>query len=110
MRACGQGWYPYNTHMSALPINIHSVTQVREVDSAAMKALDVSAYSLMQRAGDAAFSALRAGWPMATRIVVICGFGNNAGDGYVVATLARAARMDVKVIALAEPAELKGAA
>jgi NAD(P)H-hydrate epimerase len=96
--------------MSALPINIHSVAQVRELDTAAMQALDISAYALMQRAGEAAFSALRAGWPMATRIVVICGFGNNAGDGYVVASLARAARMDVKVIAIGDPAELQGAA
>ena len=75
-----------------------------------MKALDISAFALMQRAGEAAFSALRSSWPMATRIAVICGFGNNAGDGYVLATLARAARMDVTVTALGEPAELKGAA
>lgn len=101
---------PYNSAMSTLPINIHSVTQVWALDAEAMKALDVSAYVLMQRAGEAAFSALRSGWPMATRIVVVCGFGNNAGDGYVLATLARAARMEIKVIALGEPAELRGAA
>ncbi|HVY23095.1 MAG TPA: NAD(P)H-hydrate dehydratase [Steroidobacteraceae bacterium] len=96
--------------MSALPINIHSVAQVRALDAEAMQALDVSAYALMQRAGEAAFAAMRSGWPMATHIAVICGFGNNAGDGYVLATLAQAARMDVKVIALGDPAELKGAA
>jgi len=96
--------------MSALPLNIHSVAQVRALDADAMKALDISAYALMRRAGEAAFSALRSGWPMATRIVVVCGFGNNAGDGYVVATLALAARMDVTVIALGDPAELRGPA
>ena len=100
----------YNNGMSTLPIHIHSAAQIKTLDTEAMKALDISAYTLMQRAGEAAFSAMRSGWPMATRIVVICGFGNNAGDGYVLATLARAARMDVKVISLGEPAELTGAA
>ena len=96
--------------MSALPLHIHSVAQVRALDAEAMKALDISAYALMQRAGEAAFSALRSGWPMATRIVIVCGFGNNAGDGYVLATLARSARMEVTVVALGEPAGLQGAA
>lgn len=96
--------------MASLPLNIHSVAQVRALDTEAMNALDLSAFTLMQRAGEAAFTALRSGWPMATRIVVVCGFGNNAGDGYVVASLARASRMDVKVIALCDPAELSGAA
>ncbi len=80
------------------------------MDAEAIKSLGISAYTLMQRAGEAAFGVLRSSWPMATRLAVVCGFGNNAGDGYVLATLARAARMDVKVIALGEPAELVGAA
>ena len=43
----------------------------------------------MTRAGHAALNALRQRWPGAP-IVVLCGAGNNGGDGYVVARIARA--------------------
>jgi NAD(P)H-hydrate epimerase len=39
---------------------------------------------------------------------VLCGAGNNAGDGYVVARLARAVGLDVTVAALSDPATLSG--
>src|SRR5690606_39435271 len=60
------------------------------------------------RAGEAARVALRSGWPTKQRIAVGCGPGNNGGDGYVMARLARAARIDVTVMALSDPARLQG--
>src|SRR5690606_24476823 len=41
---------------------------------------------------------LRTRWPRARRIAVVCGGGNNGGDGYVLATLARAAGLAVDLI------------
>lgn len=62
----------------------------------------------MSRAGEAACQLLGQRWPKARRIVVVCGGGNNGGDGYVVARLARQAGCDVRVLAVADPATLRG--
>ena len=56
---------------------------------------------LMQRAGLAAWHCLLEHWPQAQRIVVVCGPGNNGGDGYVLATHALAAGRSVRVLRLA---------
>ena len=82
--------------------SLYTAAQVRNLDRAAIRSLGISGYTLMQRAADAAFRALRAHWPQARRIVVLCGSGNNGGDGYIVARLARVAGFNVDVIALTE--------
>jgi NAD(P)H-hydrate epimerase len=41
---------------------------------------------------------------------VVCGGGNNGGDGYVVARLARAAGLDARVATVSDPARLRGEA
>jgi NAD(P)H-hydrate epimerase len=55
---------------------------------------------LMRRAGAAAFEVLRRHWPQARSVLVLCGAGNNGGDGYVVAALAQRAGLAVQVLAL----------
>ncbi len=100
---------PIIAPMSALPISIHSISQVRAIEAAAIES-GIDAYTLMRRAGQAAFAALRAKWPTARHIVVVCGFGNNAGDGYVFAELAAAAGLKVTVATLVAPNSLHGAA
>jgi NAD(P)H-hydrate epimerase len=62
----------------------------------------------MQRAAQAALALLRREWPVARRIVVLCGAGNNGGDGYVLARLALAAGLEVQLAALVDPARLSG--
>lgn len=59
---------------------------------------------LMARAGQAAWHALLNRWPAALRLVVVCGPGNNGGDGYVLAQHALEAGRDVLVVHLAEHA------
>jgi NAD(P)H-hydrate epimerase len=62
----------------------------------------------MTRAGEAALRTLRSCWPATQRIVVLCGPGNNGGDGYVLARSALEDRMDVRVVALGDPEKLSG--
>ncbi len=82
---------------------LYTAAQVRELDQAAIRTLGIAGYTLMQSAAGAAFRLLRARWPQARHIVVLCGAGNNGGDGYVLARLAREAGFSAEVIALAEP-------
>jgi hydroxyethylthiazole kinase-like uncharacterized protein yjeF len=90
--------------MTELASTLYRVKDVRRIEAQAMRCPGHDAWSLMQRAGAAAFARLRACWPAARRIAVVCGSGNNGGDGYVVATLARAGGLQVAVIRIgAEP-------
>ena len=87
---------------------LYRAEQVRELDRQVIEHHGIAGYELMKRAGRAAFRTLRARWPEARRITVCCGGGNNAGDGYVIACLARDARMEVQLVALKDPDELVG--
>ncbi len=74
----------------------------RALDARATGLLGGDAYLLMQRAGQAAWRHLLQHWPQAHGMVVVCGPGNNGGDGYVLATLARRSGRRVQVVHLPE--------
>src|SRR5689334_1089713 len=86
----------------SLPESLYTAAQVREFDRLAIAERGMTGAKLMQAAGTAAFQLLRARWPRARRIAVICGPGNNGGDGYVLASLAQAAGMTPLVMSLGE--------
>ncbi len=92
----------------ALPVALYSTAQVRALDAHAIAAQGISAYTLMKRAGEAALRNLRMRWPMAHRIVIVCGAGNNAGDGYVLARFAQASGLAVSVLSAVATDALKG--
>jgi len=94
--------------MNTLPVEIYSVASVREFDRVAIEDHGVPGYTLMTRAGEAAVEAARARFPAARRWQVVCGAGNNAGDGYVVARLAAAEGILVSVTAMTDPGKLSG--
>ena len=96
--------------MESLPVGIYSAAQVRAMDRHAIEACGIPAYELMKRAGEAAFACLRRAWPDAPAATIVCGSGNNAGDGYVLAARAREAGIAVTVMSLAEPSGLRDAA
>jgi len=78
------------------------------MDRYAIDRIGTPGIELMRRAGAAAFAALRTRWPQARTVSVVCGSGNNGGDGYVVARLALEAGMDVRVYPLSPVAGLRG--
>jgi len=96
------------TRMSKLPHKLYRAAQVRELDRIAIEEFSIPGIELMTRAGEAAFAALRARWPEARHIAVICGAGNNGGDGFVVARLAHVAGFNVSLSLLAAAESLKG--
>jgi ADP-dependent NAD(P)H-hydrate dehydratase / NAD(P)H-hydrate epimerase len=91
-----------------LPVEIYSVETVRAIDRAAIGDAGISGYALMTRAAEAALLEARATFPDAGRWQVICGAGNNAGDGYVLARLAALQGIDVSVLAMVPPQALSG--
>ena len=91
-----------------LPTGLYSAAQVRALDAYAIEQLGVPGYILMKRAGEAALRYLRSRWPTAYRIVIVCGSGNNGGDGYVLARFAQAAGLTVSVLSAAPTSALKG--
>jgi NAD(P)H-hydrate epimerase len=96
------------TYDSTQPL--YSAAQIRKIECIAIDEFGIPAYELMITAGQAVFDFIDNNYPNARRITVVCGSGNNAGDGYVVARLGLLAGKQVDVISLIEPTKLQGAA
>jgi ADP-dependent NAD(P)H-hydrate dehydratase / NAD(P)H-hydrate epimerase len=96
------------TRMESLPALVYAAAQVRAMDRHAIDVAGIQGYALMQRAAEAALSLLRRQWPDANRVTVLCGSGNNAGDGYVLARLARDLGLSVNACAIVDPLRLAG--
>ncbi len=83
------------------PRSLYTARQVREFDRISIEDRGIDGYVLMCRAGAAAFDLMRARWPHARAVRILCGSGNNGGDGYVLGKLAVQAGLDVEVMAAA---------
>jgi NAD(P)H-hydrate epimerase len=87
---------------------LYTAAQVRELDRLAIEAAGIPGYTLMTRAGEACWQLLQGNWPGVRRLSVVCGTGNNGGDGYVVARLALAAGLQVQLLQLGDAAHIRG--
>ncbi len=94
--------------MSYLPEALYAAAQTREADRRAAAEHGLGGGLLMARAGAVAFALLRERYPRARRVVVVCGPGNNGGDGYVVARLAAEAGLGVTVLSPVDGSRLHG--
>lgn len=90
--------------MIGTSLALYTAAQTRELDRLAIEQHGIAGYTLMQRAGQAALDVLRSTWPRAQRLAIICGPGNNGGDGFELGRLARHAGLDVRVLALSDSA------
>ena len=82
---------------SDLPASLYTAEQTRALDRTAINS-GVPGFKLMQRAGHAAFDRLRQRWPEVRKLTLLCGGGNNGGDGFVVAVLAHRLGMQVQLL------------
>src|SRR5512142_38807 len=80
--------------------------EMRAIDRAAIDGLGVPSLSLMERAGAAVAEAAAALLGTGGRFRVLCGGGNNGGDGYVVARLLHGSGHPVDVLALVPSSRL----
>lgn len=94
--------------MTPLPRELYRPEQVAALDRRAIDDCGMPGALLMTRAGAMAYAELRRRWPEARRPCILCGGGNNGGDGYVIAELARRDGLDVSVLYLKDPDELGG--
>lgn len=85
-----------------LPQDIHDVAGVRELDRLIIERMGDNGYELMSHAGEAAFATLLSRWPEALHICVFAGSGNNGGDAWVVAGLARLHGLEVTFFTLGD--------
>ena len=92
---------PYSAR-DHLPEELYRAEQVRQLDQIVIQQQGIPAFDLMERAGEAAFAALLGRWPEANNLCVFAGRGNNGGDAYVVAALAKHHGMQVCFYALGD--------
>ncbi len=85
---------------ASIPHSVWPTAEMKRVEREAADSLGITLYELMQRAGEAAFAVAREQFPDTRSWLVLCGHGNNGGDGYVVARLAAAAGIAVTLLAL----------
>ena len=76
---------------------VYLSSQIRLCEQVALQHNDLTADELMLRAGTAAFAALKKYFTKVRNLVIFCGSGNNAGDGFVLARLAHASGYTVSI-------------
>ncbi|MEG0801104.1 MAG: bifunctional ADP-dependent NAD(P)H-hydrate dehydratase/NAD(P)H-hydrate epimerase [Citrobacter sp.] len=84
---------------ASIPHSVWHADDIKRMEREAADSLGLTLYELMQRAGEAAFLVVRNAYPDARHWLVLCGHGNNGGDGYVVARLANASGIHVTLLA-----------
>ena len=82
---------------SDLANKLYTVEQVRGFDRFAIEETGIPGITLMRRAASACLESLLAAWPQVQSVVVYCGGGNNAGDGYIVAGMLADRGLEVQV-------------
>ena len=89
-------------------MKVTTAAEMREIDRASTEKFGVPSLTLMENAGTAVAEFILENFRTADRIAVVCGKGNNGGDGFVVARRLHRAGRVVEVLLLAAPSELKG--
>ena len=87
---------------------ILSAAEMQACDRATSERFGVASIDLMRAAAKAVAAFARAQFPEALRVTVLCGAGNNGGDGMMAARLLADAGLEVATLLLGAPEKLKG--
>ena len=82
-------------------MKITTAAEMREIDRATTERFGVPSLTLMENAGSAVAQFILQNYAAANRVTVVCGKGNNGGDGFVVARKLHRAGRVVEVLLLA---------
>jgi ADP-dependent NAD(P)H-hydrate dehydratase / NAD(P)H-hydrate epimerase len=89
-------------------LEVLTAREMAVADRLAVKEHGVASLSLMERAGSAVAASAREMAPSSSPVLVLCGPGNNGGDGFVAARLLKESGWTVQVLLLGDRAALKG--
>ncbi|HYH01172.1 MAG TPA: NAD(P)H-hydrate dehydratase [Terriglobales bacterium] len=89
-------------------MKITSTEEMRAIDRATSERFGVPSLTLMENAGSAVADVAMRRFPHAQDFVVVCGKGNNGGDGFVAARKLKEAGKGVGVVLLAKAEEIRG--
>lgn len=89
-------------------MKIVTAAEMREIDRVTSERFGVPSLTLMENAGSAVAEFALSSHPAAKSFGVICGKGNNGGDGFVAARKLAEAGKSVQVLLLGDPKELRG--
>jgi hydroxyethylthiazole kinase-like uncharacterized protein yjeF len=89
-------------------MKILTAKEMRETDRVTVEQFGVGSFTLMENAGSAVARFVLREFPEHRRITVLCGKGNNGGDGFVAARVLADAGCAVTVLLLGDPNDLKG--
>ena len=92
-----------------MTINLYTSQETKKLDSLAIRKQKIPAFTLMQRASEFSFNVLLNNWPNTKKVFVFCGSGNNAGDGYLIAQLAKEIGMEAFIIQASPSNKISGA-
>ena len=91
-------------------MKILTAQEMGAADLRTAEEFDVPLATLMENAGRAVAEFCMRQYPVAERVVVLCGKGNNGGDGFVAARVFAEAGVGVEVLLLGRRDEVKGEA
>ncbi len=89
-------------------MKVTTAEEMRQIDRVTSERHGVPSLTLMENAGTHVSDYVLRRYPPAQRIAVVCGKGNNGGDGFVAARKLHEAGKKVDVLLLGDPAEVKG--
>ncbi|WP_394125974.1 NAD(P)H-hydrate dehydratase [Vibrio hepatarius] len=94
--------------MERLPTRLYTAQQVKQGEHLAAQQAGVEMYALMQRAGKAVYQHIRNQYPDIKHLSILCGCGNNGGDGFVLAKLAQKDGLGVQLYLYGDDAKISG--
>src|SRR5438270_5481376 len=89
-------------------MKIVTADEMRAIDRATTERYGVPSLTLMENAGNAVAEFVLQEFPEAERVALVCGKGNNGGDGFVAARKLLEAGREPQVLLLAQPEKMPG--